>query len=97
MSAHPSRCTGCRGSGWTDGPPIIRTVAGRPYRYTTVKRCTHDWWHDDTSYDPYHDELLERDHPRAQAAFARGYAQGLADLDAIQNGEPDPLTRTKTA
>lgn len=28
--------------------------------------------------------------PRAQAAFNRGLVQGLADLDAIRSGEPDP-------
>lgn len=84
---HPARCQGCRGSGWADGPPIIETVGGRPRTYTTVKPCDHDWWHDDTGWDPHYDEPLDRDDPRAQAAFARGYAQGIAELDTMR-GEP---------
>lgn len=53
MSAHPERCAGCRGSGYTDGPPIIETVSGEPHEYMTVKPCTHRFWDDDPG--PYYE------------------------------------------
>jgi hypothetical protein len=90
MSGHPGRCARCRGSGWMDAPPITETVDGRTHAYTTVLACNHEWWHDDTGWDPYYDEPIEREHPRAQAAFARGYAQGVAELDAIRNRKETP-------
>lgn len=80
---HPSRCH-CRGTGWTDGPPIPETINGRTHLYATVTLCQHDWWHDDTGYDPYHDEPIPRQDPRAQAGFAAGYTRALADLDTIR-------------
>jgi hypothetical protein len=82
--SHPARCKGCRGSGWADGPPIVEVIDGQQHVYATVEPCEHDWWHDDTSWDPYYDEPLDRGHPRAQAAFARGYAEGIAELDAMR-------------
>jgi hypothetical protein len=59
MSAHPGHCPACRGSGYTDGPPITETVNGQPHEYTTVTPCTHDWWHDDPG--PYYDDRTPRE------------------------------------
>lgn len=87
MSAHPARCAGCRGSGYMDGPPIIETIGGHPHRYTTVAPCDHDWWHDDTGWDPHHDEPLGENHPRARATFDAGYLLGLDDLWHLSGGQ----------
>lgn len=79
MSAHPHHCTACKGTGWMNGPTTHEIVNGTPTPYTTLIRCNHDHWND----DPHPDEPLDRNHPAAQAALARGYAAGLADLDAM--------------
>jgi hypothetical protein len=88
-----ANCQKCRGSGYVDGPPIHETVNGLPHPYTTVTVCGHDWWHD----DPWHpeDRAISQDHPKAQAALARGMAQGHADLDALRNRQP--LNRKRPA
>jgi hypothetical protein len=98
MSAHPLRCAGCRGCGYTDGPPIIETIGGRPHVHTTVRPCTHEWWHDDTGYDPHYDDPISWDHPRARSAYERGYRLGQADLYEISGGQLGaPLTNEETA
>ena len=51
MSPHPPSCIQCRGTGWTEGPPIYETVQGRPHPYTTVVRCQHRWWDDEPLLD----------------------------------------------
>jgi len=76
---HPPSCRTCRGTGWTDGPP--RPDTGNP----TLTPCTHHWRDDPP--DPYYDELIPWSDPRAQAAFARGYTQGVAELDAERTDE----------
>lgn len=84
--SHPARCVGCRGSSWTDGPPIIETIDGRPHRYTTVTECTHPWWQDDTGWDPHYDEPLHADHPRAARAHTAGYLQAQHELWELSGG-----------
>jgi hypothetical protein len=49
-SQHPASCTGCRGTGYTDGPDEWETVAGQPHRYTTVTPCRHEWHFDEPAY-----------------------------------------------
>lgn len=54
-------------------------MPGKPRRDTgnpAYIQCTHRWWDD----EPDTDEAIPFSDPRAQAAFIRGYAQGLADL-----------------
>lgn len=52
MTGHPSRCAGCDGSGYQDGPPLWQTVEGKPHRYSTVKPCEYRWFDDDMGWDP---------------------------------------------
>jgi hypothetical protein len=87
MSGHPTKCRKCRGAGYKPGPPITETNNGAPHRYSTVAECDHDWWNDEDGYDPYTDELLARDHPRAAAAYTEGLAQGRRDLWELSNGK----------
>ena len=77
-SPHPSSCRACGGCGWVAGPVRTLHALGGVIEYPTVARCGHDWWRDEDRYE----ELLGFDDPRAQAAFARGYAEGVAELAA---------------
>jgi hypothetical protein len=84
MTAHPRHCDACRGSGWADGTAIIETVDGRPHRYDTVTPCSRDWWHQaDLGWDPYYDEPIPWDDPRARNAYDHGYQLGRIELAAI--------------
>ena len=87
MSAHPDRCRGCRGTGRQPGPPIVETVQGRPHRYTTVKRCEHDWYRDDPGYDAHTDEPLAADSTKATTAADTGYELGQHDLWVMSGGQ----------
>jgi len=78
VTAHPRHCHTCNGTGWMPGPP---TPAGNP----TVTQCTHPWWHDDP-----HPEQFPWSDPHAQAAYARGYIAGVAELDTIHRTGTDP-------
>lgn len=80
MSAHPNRCDGCAGSGWSTGPAIVETVNGRPHPYPTVILCDYPWWKNDAGWDPFYDEPLDTKHPTAVAAYQRGYAAGKAEI-----------------
>jgi hypothetical protein len=93
MTTHPARCIGCAGSGWQDAPPLYETVNGLPHPYTTVKPCEHDFWNDDNGWTQA-DEPIPQDHPRAQAAFQRGYQQGIADIDALRTRQPPQRRRS---
>jgi hypothetical protein len=76
-------CGACDGTGFVDAPNLT-TPDGRSY--TQVDRCPHC-----TNGRPLRqqrDEPLAQDHPRALAAFARGVAQGAAELDALRNQQP---------
>lgn len=77
---HPPSCRMCRGSGYADGPTIIENTQG--HTTTSVKPCTHPWWNDDP--DLYDRRWISPTDPAAQAAVARGLAQGLADIDALR-------------
>jgi hypothetical protein len=81
---HPPHCRMCRGTGWIEGPPIHATR----HAYSTVAPCEHKWWNDDPSERD--DRWLVQSSERAQAAIARAYAQGVAELDAIRNRKETP-------
>jgi hypothetical protein len=81
-------CAACDGTGWVDAPNLI-TPDGRSY--TQVDRCPHC---DNGRPLRQRDEPLAQDHPRAQAAFDRGYQQGIAELDALRNPQPPQSRRT---
>lgn len=69
-------CQTCHGTGGVEAPDLI-TADGR--RYTQVDRCP------DCDRPPRRPAPpLAADDPRAQAAFARGYVQGVAELDATR-------------
>ena len=77
---HPIGCRRCHGEGWIVDPNDRRW---RP----ALIRCDHDWWHDDTGWDPRQHEALDPNHPRAIAAYERGLAQGRAELAEMQEQE----------
>jgi hypothetical protein len=76
-SSHPHHCRTCTGTGWMPGPP-------RPSGNPTYTPCTHHWTDDDPTPDP----LIDWHNPRAQAAFATGYTQALADHDTTMHDHP---------
>ena len=73
-SEHPKSCRVCNGTGWAE--TVTSPISGRPL----FTPCPHHW----TDDEPRPEEHLAADHPRAIAAFARGYAAGLADLEAMR-------------
>lgn len=66
------------------GQTIYETVNGQHHPYATVQPCTHDFWNDDPGYDPYYDDALASDHPKAVAAQAKGVEQGRAELAELR-------------
>ena len=86
---HPRTCRTCQGTGQEPGPPIYSHANGDPVTYTTVQPCTDlSWYNQNRGWDPYHDELLDADHPRARAAFLAGYLAGAAELEDLRRPHP---------
>lgn len=82
-ASHPRSCRTCHGTGWQPGPNRYGHAHGEPVVYATVEPCTHIWHDDDPDDEP---ELLDADHPRAQAAFDAGYLHGQHELWVMSGG-----------